>query len=77
VLVGMKAVVLSHARIGSRTIVGACALVGEHKDIPEGVLMLGIPAKFARELTEVELENIVSGAEEYYARALEHKKSTG
>ena len=77
VLVGMKAVVLSHAHIGARTIIGACALVGEHKDIPEGVLMLGIPAKYARELTEVELENIVSGAEEYYERALEHKKSTG
>ena len=77
VLVGMKAVVLSHARIGSRTIIGACALIGEHKDVPEGVLMLGIPAKYARELTEVELENIVSGAGEYYERALEHKKSTG
>jgi gamma-carbonic anhydrase len=77
VLVGMKAVVLSHAHIGPRTIVGACALVGEHKNIPGGVLMLGIPAKYARELTEVELENIVSGAEEYYERALEHKKSTG
>ena len=77
VLVGMKAVVLSHARIGPRTIVGACALVGEHKDTPGGVLMLGIPAKYARELTNVELENIVSGAEEYYERSLEHKKSIG
>ena len=77
VFVGMKAVVLSHARIGPRTIVGACALVGEHKDIPGGVLMLGIPAKYARELTEAELEHIVSSAEGYYERALEHKKSTG
>jgi gamma-carbonic anhydrase len=75
VLVGMKAVVLSHAHIGSRTIVGACALVGEYKDIPEGVLMLGIPAKYARELTEAELEHIVSSAEEYHQRALEHMKS--
>ena len=75
VLVGMKAVVLSHAHIGPRTIVGACALVGEHKDIPEGVLMLGIPAKYARELTEAELENIVTSAEEYYERAQNHKKS--
>jgi gamma-carbonic anhydrase len=77
VFVGMKAVVLSHARIGPRTIVGACALVGEHKDIPGGVLVLGIPAKFARELTEAELEHIVSSAEGYYERSLEHKKSTG
>ena len=75
VFVGMKAVVLSHARISSRTIIGACALVAEHKDIPEGVLMLGIPAKYARGLTEAELENLVTSAEEYYKRALEHKKS--
>jgi carbonic anhydrase/acetyltransferase-like protein (isoleucine patch superfamily) len=77
VLVGMQAVVLNHAQIGSRTIIGACALVGEHKDIPEGVLMLGIPAKYARELTEAELEHIVTSAEGYYERALEHKKSIG
>ena len=77
VFVGMKAVVLSHARIGPRTIVGACALIGEHKDIPGGVLVLGIPAKFARELTQAELEHIVSSAEGYYERSLEHKKSTG
>ena len=77
VLVGMKAVVLSHAHIASRTIVGACALVGEHKDIPGGVLMLGIPAKYTRGLTEAELENLVTSAEEYYERALQHKKSIG
>src|SRR5438477_1520982 len=55
VFVGMKAVVLSHARISSSTVIGACALVGEHTDIREGVLMLGIPAKYARELSVVEL----------------------
>jgi carbonic anhydrase/acetyltransferase-like protein (isoleucine patch superfamily) len=77
VLIGMKAVVLSHARIGPRTIVGACSLVGEHKDIPEGVLMLGIPARYARALTERELEHIVTSAEGYYERAQEHKKSIG
>jgi carbonic anhydrase/acetyltransferase-like protein (isoleucine patch superfamily) len=75
VLVGMKAVVLNHAQIGSRTIIGACALVGEHKNIPEGVLILGIPAKYVRELTEAELEHIVSSAEGYYERSLEHKNS--
>src|SRR6266704_7015704 len=75
VLVAMNAVVLSHAQVGSRTIIGACALVGERKSIPEGVLILGIPAKYVRELTEVELENIISRAEGYYERALEHKQS--
>ena len=75
VFVGMQAVVLSHAQIGSRTIVGACALVGERKNIPEGVLILGIPAKVVRELTEAELELIVTRAESYYERSLEHKQS--
>ncbi len=75
VLVGMKAVVLNHAQIGSRTIIGACALVGEHKNIPEGVLIVGIPAKYVRELTEAELEHIVTSAEGYYERSLEHKNS--
>jgi carbonic anhydrase/acetyltransferase-like protein (isoleucine patch superfamily) len=36
VLVGMNAVVLSRARIESETIIGACALVGEGKQIPDG-----------------------------------------
>jgi gamma-carbonic anhydrase len=75
VLVGMKAVVLSHAQVDSRTIVGACALVGEGKRVPAGVLTLGIPAKQVRELTEAELEHLAFSAEEYYARAREHKQS--
>jgi carbonic anhydrase/acetyltransferase-like protein (isoleucine patch superfamily) len=75
VLVGIKAVVLSHAQVGSRTIIGACALVGERKNIPEGVLVVGVPAKFARELTVAELEHIVTSAAGYSERALEHKKS--
>lgn len=75
VLVGMKAVVLNHAQVGSKTIIGACALVGEHKNIPEGVLIIGIPAKYVRELTEAELEHIVTSAEGYYERSLEHKNS--
>ena len=75
VLVGMKAVVLNHAQVGSKTIIGACALVGEHKNIPEGVLIIGIPAKYVRELTEAELEHIITSAEGYYERSLEHKNS--
>jgi len=56
--------------------VGASALVGERKNIPEGVLVVGVPAKFARELGEAEIEHIVTSAVGYYERAIEHKKST-
>jgi len=76
VLIGMKAVVLSHARVGSGTIIGACALVAEHKTIPEGVLAIGIPAKVARSLTPAESEHIITSAEGYAERGRLHKAST-
>lgn len=75
VLVGMKAVVLSHARVGSGTIIGACALVGEHKEIAEGVLAVGIPAKVARPLNAEEAEHILSSAQGYHERARAHRQS--
>jgi carbonic anhydrase/acetyltransferase-like protein (isoleucine patch superfamily) len=77
VLIGMNAVVLSHAQVGTRTMIGACALVGEHKDIPDGVLALGVPARVARNLTFDEMEYIGSSAAGYYERSLEHKKAAG
>jgi carbonic anhydrase/acetyltransferase-like protein (isoleucine patch superfamily) len=75
VLVGMGAVVLNHAYVASTTIIGACALVGERKHIPGGVLALGVPAKVVRNLTPEEIEHIVTSAAGYYERALEHKKA--
>jgi carbonic anhydrase/acetyltransferase-like protein (isoleucine patch superfamily) len=75
VLVGMKAVVLSHARVGSNTIIGACALVAEHKNIPEGVLAIGIPARVARPLTPAESGHIITSAEGYAERGRLHKAS--
>ena len=75
VLIGMKAVVLSHARVGSNTIIGACALVAEHKLIPEGVLAIGIPARVARPLTPAESEHITTSAGGYAERGRLHKAS--
>ncbi len=75
VLVGMNAVVLSHAQVGSNTIIGACALVGERKRIPEKALAVGVPAKVVRELTEAEQESIVESAAGYGQRAKAHRES--
>jgi gamma-carbonic anhydrase len=75
VLIAMNAVVLSHAQVGSNTIIGACTLVGEHKNIPAGVLAVGVPAKVLRELTVAEQERILSGMTNYAGFAAEHKKS--
>ncbi len=77
VLVGINAVVLSHAEIGPGTIIGASALVSEHKHIPGGVLAIGVPVQVKRDLNEAERQHLLSSAEGYYNRALEHKRSIG
>lgn len=75
VLIGMKAVVLSHAQVGADTIIGAGALVGERKEIPAGVLAVGIPARAIRTLKLEEREQILSSAEGYHERAQLHRES--
>lgn len=75
VLVGINAVVLSHAKIGSQTLVGACALVAERKQLPGRVLVLGAPAKVVRDLSEAEIENLAASAAGYSERAQDHRRS--
>jgi len=65
VLIGMGSVVMNHARVASEVILGARALVSEHKDIPSRSLVLGIPGKVVRELTEEELRAIRGSAAHY------------
>ncbi|QBD79501.1 gamma carbonic anhydrase family protein [Ktedonosporobacter rubrisoli] len=75
VLIGMNAVVLNRAHVGAQTIIGACALVSEGKDIPSGVLALGAPARVVRELRAEERDNLLSSADGYYERAQAHRQS--
>lgn len=75
VLIGMHSVVLSHAQIGEETVVGACALVNEQKQIPGGVLVVGVPAKVVRELSQNERTKIAESAAGYCERAAGHKQS--
>lgn len=68
-LIGIGAVILNHAVIGPNSLVGAGALVTENKTFPEGVLILGSPARVARELTAEEIARLPKTAERYIARA--------
>jgi gamma-carbonic anhydrase len=65
VLVGMGAIVLDGAEIGARSIIGAGALVTQHKNIPPGSLVLGSPAKVVRQLDLEEQKLIKTWAEKY------------
>lgn len=49
--VGMGAIVMDGALIRKNSIVGAGAVVTAGREFPEGALILGVPAKFVRELT--------------------------
>jgi carbonic anhydrase/acetyltransferase-like protein (isoleucine patch superfamily) len=65
VLVGMNAVILDGAQIGSSSIVGAGALVTGGKVFPPGSLILGSPAKAVKTLSREEQLSIRPWAEKY------------
>jgi carbonic anhydrase/acetyltransferase-like protein (isoleucine patch superfamily) len=68
-LVGIGAVVLNGARIGRNCLVGAGALVTEGKEFPDGTLIVGSPAKVARELTPEQITGLARSARHYVANA--------
>jgi carbonic anhydrase/acetyltransferase-like protein (isoleucine patch superfamily) len=74
-LIGIGAVVMNHARIGARCIVGAGALVTEGKEFPDGVLIIGSPAKAARDLKDEELARMAGNAQRYMDRALQYRRA--
>ncbi len=69
-LIGMGAIVLDNATINSDTFVAAGAVVRMGMNVPEGVLLAGVPARVMRELTPAEKDSIRRSAELYagYAR---------
>ncbi len=67
-LVGMGATILNGAVIGKNSLVGAHALVPENKTYPEGVLIIGTPAKVVRELTVEEIEGLRKSAKGYVSK---------
>ncbi len=63
-LIGMNAVVLE-SEIGPNCLIGAGAVVTAGKNIPAGSLVMGVPAKVVRELSEDEMNGILRNAHEY------------
>jgi carbonic anhydrase/acetyltransferase-like protein (isoleucine patch superfamily) len=68
-LIGMGAILLNRARIGARSLVGAGALVTEDKSFEDGKMILGVPAKAARDLSPEQMAGIARSAEIYVANA--------
>ncbi len=65
VLIGMGATVMNGAVIGDNCVIGAGALVAEGKQIPANSLVVGVPGRVARTLTDDESAALTAGAREY------------
>ena len=70
-LIGMGSILLNGCVIGAQSIVGAGALVTRGTVVPPRSMVLGSPAKVAREVTEEDLEAAVQLHARYLRRAQE------
>lgn len=75
-LIGMGATILNGAEIGDESIVGAGALVTQHKKFPPRSLLIGSPAKAARQLSDEEVKAIKANADEYIELAQKYGPSS-
>lgn len=73
-LIGMGAIILNGAKIGKNCIVGAGAVVTEGKVIEDNSLVLGVPAKVVRKLSNEEIKRIRKNAEAYIDLKKEYEK---
>ncbi|EKQ68513.1 isoleucine patch superfamily enzyme, carbonic anhydrase/acetyltransferase [Leptolyngbyaceae cyanobacterium JSC-12] len=69
-LIGIGAIVLDGVRIGKGSILGAGAVVT--KDMPERSLVVGVPGKVVRELSDEEVNHLINHAQKYEKLARVH-----
>ena len=72
-LIGIHATVLNGSRIGSGSIIGACALVTEDMVVPEHSLILGVPGKIIKQDPHF-VDMIRKNAEIYQKLSQKHKQ---
>ncbi len=72
-LVGMKAVVMNGAVIGRDCLIGAGSMVTGNKVIPDGMLVMGTPARVVRPLSEAEVTEVRRVADAYVQRARRYR----
>ena len=64
-LVGIGSTILNGARIGRECLVGANALITEGKHFPDGMLIVGAPARAVRKLSDEERARLAESAAIY------------
>jgi len=71
-LVGMGAILLDGAHIGSGSVVAAGTLIVENVRVPPKSLVMGSPGKVKRLLTRAEIEDIQAYADRYVVYRLDY-----
>jgi carbonic anhydrase/acetyltransferase-like protein (isoleucine patch superfamily) len=74
-LIGMGAILLNGAYIGTGSIVAAGTLVVEEMKIPPRSLVMGSPGKVKRQLTDAEVAGIQGYADRYVGYRLDYMES--
>jgi len=74
VLVGMSATILNGAVIGEDSIVAAGSLVTEGMVVPPRSMVMGVPAKVRRSLTDDEIRFLVVSAGNYVRYRLDYQR---
>jgi carbonic anhydrase/acetyltransferase-like protein (isoleucine patch superfamily) len=73
-LIGNGAIVLDRARIGRHCIVAAGSLVPPDREIPDGSVVMGAPARLVRHVTAADLAMIAQGASHYQSRMQSYRR---
>ena len=73
-LVAMHATLLSGSVVGAESIVGANALVAEGKEFPPRSLIVGVPGKVLREVTDEQVAASLANARRYAGSAQDHRR---
>lgn len=69
-LIGIGAIVLDGVRVGTGSIIGAGSVVT--KDVPARSLVVGVPGKLLREVSDLEAADLITHAQRYEKLALVH-----
>lgn len=73
-LVGMGAIVMNGASVGADCVIGAGAVVKEHMEVPDGSVVVGVPARIVKTCPEKNREDNVTNSEAYVGLSKAYKE---
>jgi len=72
-LIGMGSILLTGSVVSEECIIAAGAVVTEHRVIPPRSVVMGVPGRVVRPVTDEEIEDILWSVDHYRQRAAEHE----